>query len=238
MACDCSGNGEPKPEYACGVQVPGSKEQLQQAQKERQRKGAQGTNLSRRQRDNRNGGRGRGRGNGNGRGSSADEGVIIKGGRSSVNPDVKKGSEKPRESAEELQEKARKAKDKLLEFDRTAAKRTQVIDDQSDWYDATATSLMWLDDAERKKHDDAALAAEIAEKEEREEARKVKLSFDFAGRKIIPRINAPEEAAAQVSHPRNPHLILRVLTHSSHLILRILTQSSPNLDDVGPGINW
>ena len=59
---------------ACGVQVPGSKEQLAQAQKERQRQGAQGTNLSRRQRENRNGG-GRGAG-------SAEEGVIIKGGRS------------------------------------------------------------------------------------------------------------------------------------------------------------
>jgi hypothetical protein len=192
----CDGNGEPQPEYACGVQVEGSKEQLAQLQKERQSHRPAGTNPSRRQREDRRGrgGRGRGRAGGGGAAASSDEGVIIKGGRSSVNPDLKKGgAAAPAESADELAEKARKAKDKLLEFDRTTAKRTQVIDDQSDWYDASATTLMWLNDEERKKHEQEVINAEIKEREEREEARKVKLSFDFAGRKIMPRINAPEE---------------------------------------------
>eukprot|EP01043_Picozoa_sp_COSAG02_P020480 COSAG02_NODE_1012_length_15221_cov_33.681524_6_plen_490_part_00 len=187
----CDGDGSPQQEYACGVQVEGSKEQLAQLQKERQKQG-------RRQRDARRAGaQGRSRRGGGATAKPSDEGVIIKGGRSSVNPDQKPGTPATEATPEELAEKARKAKDKLLEFDRTAAKRTQVIDDQSDWYDASATTLMWLNDEERKKHEQGIIDAELKEKAEREEARKVKLSFDFAGRKIMPSITAPENDASQ-----------------------------------------
>ena len=171
----CDGDGNPHPDYARGVQVEGSKEQLAQLQKERRQEG------------------GRGRRGGPAAARGAEEGVIIKGGRSSVNPGHKSGaSSAAKETPEELAEQARKAKDKLLEFDRTAAKRTQVIDDQSDWYDASATTLMWLNDEERKKHEQNMIDEELKEKAEREEARKVKLSFDFAGRKILAGANAPE----------------------------------------------
>eukprot|EP01051_Picozoa_sp_SAG22_P015644 SAG22_NODE_2075_length_3046_cov_2.125212_2_plen_446_part_00 len=88
-------------------------------------------------------------------------------------------------AAAALQERARVAKDKLLEFDRTAAARTQVIDDQSDWYDASATSLMWLSETERKEKEAAAAAKEAAEKEADEQARRVTISFDFAGRRVV-----------------------------------------------------
>ncbi len=65
---------------------------------------------------------------------------------------------KAQQTAEEIDAaaaRARAAKDKLLEFDRTSAARTQVIDDQSDWYDASATSLMWLSTKEREEREKA-----------------------------------------------------------------------------------
>ena len=112
----CGGTGEPLREYARGVQVPGSKEQLAQ-EKALAKAAARG----------RGRGRGRGQGRGRGRGRKAagsDEGVIIAGGRSSVNPEG--ASSAGSLSKEELEAKAKEAKDRLLEFDRTTARRTQV----------------------------------------------------------------------------------------------------------------
>ena len=98
------------------MQVPGSKEQL-----------AQEKALAKAASRGRGRGRGRGQGRGRGRGRKAagsDEGVIIAGGRSSVNPEG--ASSAGSLSKEELEAKAKEAKDRLLEFDRTTARRTQV----------------------------------------------------------------------------------------------------------------
>eukprot|EP01047_Picozoa_sp_COSAG01_P076466 COSAG01_NODE_13434_length_1586_cov_0.709482_2_plen_268_part_00 len=54
-------------------------------------------------------------------------------------------------------------------------------------YDASATSLMWLSDAERTAELARQEAAEEAERRERELAKKNVVSFDFAGRKVIGR---------------------------------------------------
>ncbi|XP_023931504.1 activating signal cointegrator 1-like isoform X2 [Lingula anatina] len=70
-------------------------------------------------------------------------------------------------------------KAKLLEYDRTSAKRTQVIDDQSDYY---SVDTQWLSKDEKKK---------LAKREE--EIRQLrhgsrldrKITFDFAGRRVL-----------------------------------------------------
>jgi hypothetical protein len=50
-------------------------------------------------------------------------------------------------SSQEAAAKAKDAKDRLVEFDRTAASRTVVIDDQSDWFEIDGNA--WLDESER-----------------------------------------------------------------------------------------
>ncbi|XP_057690298.1 activating signal cointegrator 1 [Corythoichthys intestinalis] len=76
-------------------------------------------------------------------------------------------------------EKAVQHKDKLLEYDRTSVKRTQVLDDESDYF---ATDNQWLSNAERDK---------LRKKEEelrelRHASRKDrKITLDFAGRQVL-----------------------------------------------------
>ncbi|KAJ6664105.1 hypothetical protein lerEdw1_008320 [Lerista edwardsae] len=77
-------------------------------------------------------------------------------------------------------EMAVKHKDKLLEYDKTSARRTQVIDDESDYF--AADSNQWLSKQER----------EVLEKREKElrELRHAsrlskKITIDFAGRQIL-----------------------------------------------------
>ncbi|XP_061671308.1 activating signal cointegrator 1 isoform X2 [Syngnathoides biaculeatus] len=77
-------------------------------------------------------------------------------------------------------EKAVQHKDKLLEYDRTSVKRTQVLDDESDYFGTE--SNQWLSTAERDK---------LRKKEEelrnlRHACRKDrKITLDFAGRQVL-----------------------------------------------------
>ncbi|XP_067327416.1 activating signal cointegrator 1 [Anolis sagrei] len=77
-------------------------------------------------------------------------------------------------------EKAVKHKDKLLEYDRTSVRRTQVIDDESDYF--ATDSNQWLSKQERE-------ALEKREKELRELRHASRLSkkitIDFAGRQVL-----------------------------------------------------
>ncbi|XP_059036749.1 activating signal cointegrator 1 isoform X6 [Mustela lutreola] len=77
-------------------------------------------------------------------------------------------------------EKAIKHKDKLLEFDRTSIRRTQVIDDESDYF--ASDSNQWLSKIERE-------TLQKREEELREFRHMSRLSkkvtIDFAGRKIV-----------------------------------------------------
>ncbi|KYM86106.1 Activating signal cointegrator 1 [Atta colombica] len=72
-----------------------------------------------------------------------------------------------------------KQRDKLLEFDRNSARRTKVIDDESDYYQSNS---IWLSHEERKK---------LQKQEEEELARKHasrldrKVAIDFMGRVIV-----------------------------------------------------
>uniref|UniRef100_A0A8D0GIP2 Activating signal cointegrator 1 n=1 Tax=Sphenodon punctatus TaxID=8508 RepID=A0A8D0GIP2_SPHPU len=77
-------------------------------------------------------------------------------------------------------DKARKHKDKLLEFDKTSVRRTRVIDDESDYF--ATDSNQWLSKQERE-------ALEKREKElwELRHASRLsrKITIDFAGRQIL-----------------------------------------------------
>ena len=71
-------------------------------------------------------------------------------------------------------------KNKLLGFDRTAAKRTKVIDDESDYF--SADSNRWLSPEER----DARKKTEEKRRLMREEAKKkITITLDFAGRRVV-----------------------------------------------------
>uniref|UniRef100_UPI00398F5225 activating signal cointegrator 1-like n=1 Tax=Pristiophorus japonicus TaxID=55135 RepID=UPI00398F5225 len=77
-------------------------------------------------------------------------------------------------------EKAVKHKDKLLEYDKTSARRTQVIDDESDYF--AADSNQWLSKQERE----ALRKREEELRELRHASRRTKqITIDFAGRQIL-----------------------------------------------------
>ena len=81
------------------------------------------------------------------------------------------------QQAEELAQ-AVERKQRLLNYERTAAERTRVIDDQADYY-AYETNT-WLSSEER-----AAAEARVLERErQRQEARK-RVVFDLAGRRVL-----------------------------------------------------
>ncbi|KAM6409577.1 activating signal cointegrator 1 [Rhynochetos jubatus] len=77
-------------------------------------------------------------------------------------------------------EMAVKHKDKLLEFDRTSVRRTQVIDDESDYF--ATDSNQWLSKQERE-----ALQKREQELRELRHASRLskKVTIDFAGRQIL-----------------------------------------------------
>jgi len=95
----------------------------------------------------------------------------------------KRQSEKEMAEAER-QKAAQATKDRLLEYDRTTASRTKVIDDQSDYF---ASENPWLSEQEKgimKKKQEAYDDMKNRLK------RKTKVTIDFAGRRIIE--EAPE----------------------------------------------
>ncbi|XP_052528385.1 activating signal cointegrator 1 isoform X1 [Tympanuchus pallidicinctus] len=77
-------------------------------------------------------------------------------------------------------EMAVRHKDKLLEFDRTSVRRTQVIDDESDYF--ATDSNQWLSKQERE-----ALQKREQELQELRHASRLakKVTIDFAGRQIL-----------------------------------------------------
>ncbi|XP_077905021.1 activating signal cointegrator 1 isoform X4 [Ictidomys tridecemlineatus] len=101
-------------------------------------------------------------------------------------------------------EKAIKHKDKLLEFDRTSIRRTQVIDDESDYF--ASDSNQWLSKIERET-----LQKREEELRELRHASRLskKVTIDFAGRKILEEENPLAEYHS--SSWRTQHLYLYVV---------------------------
>ncbi|XP_034015681.1 activating signal cointegrator 1 [Thalassophryne amazonica] len=77
-------------------------------------------------------------------------------------------------------EKAVQHKDKLLEFDRNSVRRTQVLDDESDYF--ATESNQWLSPSERdllKKKEEELRELRHASRKDR------RITLDFAGRRVI-----------------------------------------------------
>ncbi|XP_056134864.1 activating signal cointegrator 1 isoform X2 [Lampris incognitus] len=77
-------------------------------------------------------------------------------------------------------EKAIQHKDKLLEYDKNSVKRTQVLDDESDYF--AADSNQWLSPSERdmlRKKEEELREIRYASRKDR------KITLDFAGRQVI-----------------------------------------------------
>ncbi|KAG7669904.1 hypothetical protein KSW81_008048 [Nannochloris sp. 'desiccata'] len=83
-------------------------------------------------------------------------------------------------SLERSREEAEALRDRLVEFDRQAAQRTTVIDDQSDYF--AIDSNAWLSDEERaelkRRQAEAEAAAEAAKK-------RMTVTVDLLGRRVI-----------------------------------------------------
>lgn len=79
-------------------------------------------------------------------------------------------------------EKALQHKNKLLEYDRTSVKRTQVIDDESDYF--SIDSNQWLKDDEKaklRKREEELRGVRHASRKDR----KIMYTLDFAGRQVV-----------------------------------------------------
>ena len=88
------------------------------------------------------------------------------------------------------------AKDRLVHFDKTSAKRTTVIDDQSEWYDIDGNA--WLDEKERAELKRQAREMEEAAEEAKRKARTT-WTLDLVGRKVIA---PPSESTETTSDDR------------------------------------
>lgn len=94
-------------------------------------------------------------------------------------------------------QKAIEHKNRLLEFDKTSAKRTRVIDDECDYFSTNSTK--WMSSKER----DTFKKKEQELQEKRHESRRnKKVTLDFAGRKVI------EDNDAFDMHEMDPEMYL------------------------------
>uniref|UniRef100_A0A2K6EU69 Thyroid hormone receptor interactor 4 n=1 Tax=Propithecus coquereli TaxID=379532 RepID=A0A2K6EU69_PROCO len=134
-------------------------------------------------------------------------------------------------------EKAIKHKDKLLEFDRTSIRRTQVIDDESDYF--ASDSNQWLSRLERET-----LQKREEELRELRHASRLskKVTIDFAGRKIL-----EEENPLAEYHSRLDETIQAIANGTLNQPLTKLDRSSedplgvlvnPNLYQSPPQVSY
>lgn len=92
-------------------------------------------------------------------------------------------------------ERAMQQKQRLLEFDRTAATRMRVIDDEMDYYAHDANR--WLSDEEKE----ALRCKEEALREQRHQSRKErKVLLDFAGRRVLEDADVNSNGACMYDH--------------------------------------
>lgn len=142
-------------------------------------------------------------------------------------------------------EKAVQHKEKLLEYDRNSVRRTQVLDDESDYF--ATESNQWLSPGEREK---------LRKKEEelrelRHASRKDrKITFDFAGRQVIEEGNNLNEyynkldetlkAMNSDSVSKSPRSSERQggRQSSRELVNPNIMQSAPEFVDIGGSENY
>ena len=85
------------------------------------------------------------------------------------------------------------AKDRLVHFDKTSAKRTTVIDDQSEWFEIDGNA--WLDEAEREELKRQAREMAEAEAEAKRKARTT-WTLDLVGRRVVAPSSSDADADA------------------------------------------
>jgi len=122
-------------------------------------------------------------------GSTNEEERFIEGAVKNSNVDSTTLKNEASLSSERSQEEAEALRDRLVEFDRQAAKRTTVIDDQSDYF--AIDSNAWLSDEER-----AELKRRQAEDEAAAEAAKKRMTVtvDLLGRRVVMEDSNQEES--------------------------------------------
>jgi len=81
---------------------------------------------------------------------------------------------------EQEKKKAEEFKNKLLDYDRTSARRTKVIDDETDYYSSETNTWLSAKERDRLKSKEQELQ-QIRE----EKAKEVRITLDIAGRKVI-----------------------------------------------------
>lgn len=97
---------------------------------------------------------------------------------------------------ETLKESANKAaihKDRLLEFQRTSAKRTAVIDDQCDWFD-NADVNVWLNKEEQAK---ARQLVQARTDKAESRRRQMRVTLDLAGRRVVEAVHSDSDDGAE-----------------------------------------
>ncbi|XP_053318517.1 activating signal cointegrator 1 [Spea bombifrons] len=107
---------------------------------------------------------------------------LLGGAESSLKMDVSSKDLLPRQEIrmKEGLERALQHRDRLLEFDKTSVRRTQVIDDESDYF--SSDTNQWLSEAERE-----AIRRREQELQDLRHASRLsrKVTIDFAGRKVL-----------------------------------------------------
>ena len=102
-------------------------------------------------------------------------------------------------TVDEAEARAIAAKDRLVHFDQTSAKRTTVIDDQSEWY--AIDSNAWLDEAERAELKRQAKEMAEAEEEAKRKARTT-WNLDLVGRRVAAPVNPGDDTGASSTDDR------------------------------------
>lgn len=109
------------------------------------------------------------------------EGFIEKEERNAAFIEENNGQEDSDKNTREQQAAAMALRDRLVEYDRESARRTTVIDDQSDYYDAVDGNA-WLNDGEKAALKKQARDLEAAREERR---RKMTVTVDLLGRRVL-----------------------------------------------------
>eukprot|EP00210_Caulerpa_lentillifera_P000562 g543.t1 len=119
------------------------------------------------------------------------------------------GSKENLDNDTEEVQRAIEFKDRLVDFDRNAAQRTSVLDDQSDYFEIE--SNVWLDEKEKRE---LRLRKEIEDEFSKTQRNKVHYTIDLLGRRVfVSETNPPNEqvkelgiAAAQAAESTSAEL--------------------------------
>ncbi|BFZ02095.1 hypothetical protein BsWGS_05134 [Bradybaena similaris] len=107
----------------------------------------------------------------------------------------------PHSKSKQAFEQALQHRDKLLEYDRTSVRRTQVIDDECDYY--ATDSNQWLSSEDRDK---LRTREEELRQSRHGSRRDRKITFDFAGRRVLD----ADDDSAQNMYNMNDEVIQQV----------------------------